>query len=223
MGLLLTDLRADFAVTRLLPATEASAADVAEAFAALAERAERWFEHEGIAPAERRLTRTVDMRYHGQNYELSVAVPEGPITRATCRRWRRASREAHRQRYGFAADERSGADRHAAASRRPAWCARPSLRRIPRPARMRRAPSSQPRAGVAGGDGRFRRHADLRPREAAPRQPLRRPRHRRADGRHDPGPARHDRAGRAYLNLILEARMSMTPGMRGASTPSPSK
>ena len=46
MGLLLTDLRADFALTRLLPATEASTADVAEAFAALSQRAERWFEHE---------------------------------------------------------------------------------------------------------------------------------------------------------------------------------
>ena len=45
MGLLLTDLRADFAVTRLLPADdEAAAADVAEAFAALAAQAERWFE-----------------------------------------------------------------------------------------------------------------------------------------------------------------------------------
>ena len=70
MGLLLTDLRADFAATRLMPATEASTADVAEGFAALAERAERWFEHEGIASADRRITRTVDMRYHGQNYEL---------------------------------------------------------------------------------------------------------------------------------------------------------
>ena len=73
MGLLLTDLRADFALTRLLPATEASTADVAEAFAALSQRADRWFEHEAIAPAQRRLARTVDMRYHGQNYELSVA------------------------------------------------------------------------------------------------------------------------------------------------------
>lgn len=104
MGLLLTDLRADFALTRLLPATEASTADVGEGFAALSERAGRWFEHEDIAKADRRLTRTADMRYHGQNYELSVAVPDGAITRATMRSLASGFSDAHRQRYGFAAD-----------------------------------------------------------------------------------------------------------------------
>ena len=104
MGLLLTDLRADFAATRLMPATEASTADVAEGFAALAERAERWFEHEGIASADRHITRTVDMRYHGQNYELSVAVPDGPISKATLQALAAGFADVHRQRYGFAAD-----------------------------------------------------------------------------------------------------------------------
>jgi N-methylhydantoinase A len=104
MGLLLTDLRADFAVTRLLPAADASAPDVAEGFAILAERAERWFEHEAIAASDRKITRTADMRYHGQNYELSVAVPDGAITAATIRTLAAAFADVHRQRYGFSAD-----------------------------------------------------------------------------------------------------------------------
>jgi N-methylhydantoinase A len=104
MGLLLTDLRADFALSRLMPATGASTADVAEAFGALAGRADCWFEQEGIAATERRLRRTVDMRYHGQNYELAVAVPDGTITPETMRALAVAFAEAHRQRYGFAAD-----------------------------------------------------------------------------------------------------------------------
>ena len=104
MGLLLTDLRADFAATRLMPATEASTADVADGFAALAGRADRWFEHEGIGTADRRITRTVDMRYHGQNYELSVAVPDGPISEATLQALAAGFADVHRQRYGFAAD-----------------------------------------------------------------------------------------------------------------------
>jgi N-methylhydantoinase A len=104
MGLLLTDLRADFGLTRLLPASEASTAEVAQGFAALSDRAERWFEHEAIAPADRRLARTVDMRYHGQNYELGVPVPEGPISPATMQALAAGFGEAHRQRYGFAAD-----------------------------------------------------------------------------------------------------------------------
>jgi N-methylhydantoinase A len=104
MGLLLTDLRADFAATRLLPATAASTPDVAEGFATLAERADRWFAHEGIAAADRRLARTVDMRYQGQNYELGVAVPDGPVDEATLAALTSGFAEAHRQRYGFAAD-----------------------------------------------------------------------------------------------------------------------
>jgi N-methylhydantoinase A len=104
MGLLLTDLRADFALTRLLPASQASTPDVAEGFAALAERAERWFAHEGITAADRRLIRTVDMRYQGQNYELSVAVPEGPVTDTTMKALAAGFAEVHRQRYGFAAE-----------------------------------------------------------------------------------------------------------------------
>ncbi len=105
MGLLMTDLRADFSVTRLLPAAERSADAVAAAFAALEERAERWFERESIAVPARRLVRSVDMRYHGQNYELSVPVPAGAITQATMRALAAGFADAHRQRYGFATDD----------------------------------------------------------------------------------------------------------------------
>src|SRR5215813_5345007 len=104
MGLLLTDLRADFARTRLLPASNSATSDVADAFANLAERADRWFEQEGIAPADRHVARTADMRYLGQNYELGVAVPDGPISAATMPALVEGFAQAHRQRYGFAAD-----------------------------------------------------------------------------------------------------------------------
>jgi len=102
MGLLLTDLRADFAGTRLMPATDDSVGEVAQGFAALAERAGQWFAHEAIAAADRRLARTADMRYEGQNYELAVPVPEGPITSETMRTLTVRFADAHRQRYGFA-------------------------------------------------------------------------------------------------------------------------
>ncbi|HEY4166606.1 MAG TPA: hydantoinase/oxoprolinase family protein [Reyranella sp.] len=105
MGLLLTDLRADFAVTRLLPAKNEAAAALAEGFAGLAAQAERWFEQEGIAAADRRLTRTVDMRYHGQNYELGIAVPDGAMGGATMTTLAALFADAHHQRYGFATDE----------------------------------------------------------------------------------------------------------------------
>ncbi|CAH2603621.1 putative D-/L-hydantoinase subunit A [Rhodovastum atsumiense] len=104
MGLLLTDLRADFAATRLLPASAEVVPDVAEAFAALEARAAAWFEHEEIAPEARRLTRTADMRYAGQNYELAVPLPDGPVSADTIAALQAGFAEAHRQRYGFVAE-----------------------------------------------------------------------------------------------------------------------
>src|SRR5262249_37850126 len=56
-----------------------------------------------IALADRRINRTADMRYLGQNYELGVALPEGPITAATLQALGDGFAEAHRQRYGFVA------------------------------------------------------------------------------------------------------------------------
>jgi N-methylhydantoinase A len=104
MGLLLTDLRADFSLTRLVPATEGSAGEVAAGFAILADRANRWFEHEAIPSGDRRAAYTADMRYAGQNYELSVPMPDGAITASTISALAVHFADEHRRRYGFAAD-----------------------------------------------------------------------------------------------------------------------
>jgi N-methylhydantoinase A len=105
MGLLLTDLRADFAVTRLLPLAPESASAVVAAFAALDARATAWFAQENIAADRRRLARTVDMRYAGQNYELAVPLPDGPITARTLDLLGEGFAAAHRRMYGFLAEE----------------------------------------------------------------------------------------------------------------------
>ncbi|MBK1657019.1 hydantoinase/oxoprolinase family protein [Paracraurococcus ruber] len=105
MGLLLTDLRADFASTRLTALGEAAIAPMQAAFAALQDQAARWFEAEGIAAGARRVNRTADMRYAGQNYELPIAVPEGPVTPSTLAAMGEAFAAAHRRAYGFVAEE----------------------------------------------------------------------------------------------------------------------
>lgn len=104
MGLLLTDLRADFATTRLHTLAEAALPDVKAAFAALEAQANDWFEAEGISTGECRLGRAVDMRYAGQNYELPVQVPDGPITPATLDVLAEGFAAAHLRLYGFVAD-----------------------------------------------------------------------------------------------------------------------
>src|ERR1700730_314306 len=104
MGLLLTDLRADFATTRLLPLEPDVLGDIEAAFASLNAQAQAWFAHEEIASDARRLTRTVDMRYAGQNYELAIPLPEGAVTAKTLDLLAQGFADAHQRMYGFLAD-----------------------------------------------------------------------------------------------------------------------
>ncbi|HUN40817.1 MAG TPA: hydantoinase/oxoprolinase family protein [Acetobacteraceae bacterium] len=105
MGLLLTDLRTDFATTALRVLDAAAPPDIAATFDSLAAQAQAWFNAEGIAPEARRVVRTVDMRYAGQNYELPIAVPDGAIGPATLDVLAERFEAAHQQAYGFAAEE----------------------------------------------------------------------------------------------------------------------
>jgi N-methylhydantoinase A len=104
MGLLLTDLRVDFATTRLLPLTADAVPEIARSCAALDLQAQAWFAREGIGAEARRLVRTVDMRYAGQNYELPVALPEGPVGAAVIDRLAGGFAQAHERMYGFVAE-----------------------------------------------------------------------------------------------------------------------
>ncbi len=99
MGLLLTDLRTDFAVSRLTLLSDAAWPTVLDAFAELASRADGWFDAEDIAPEARRVVRTVDMRYAGQNYELAITHADDAASLAA------AFAASHRRLYGFSADD----------------------------------------------------------------------------------------------------------------------
>jgi N-methylhydantoinase A len=105
MGLLLTDLRADFAITSLRTLDAAALPDIAASFRTLAAQANAWFEAEAIAVDARRVARTVDIRYLGQTYELSVPLPDGAIGAATLGVLAERFAAAHRQMYGFVADD----------------------------------------------------------------------------------------------------------------------
>jgi N-methylhydantoinase A len=105
MGLLLTDLRANFATTRLLPLAPTILPDIEAAFARLDAQAAAWFADEQIGADARRIVRTVDMRYAGQNYELAVPLPAGPMTAQTLDRLAAGFADSHQRLYGFVAAE----------------------------------------------------------------------------------------------------------------------
>jgi N-methylhydantoinase A len=70
----------------------------------LSGRADEWFAGEAVPAASRQLTRTVDMRYAGQNYELAVVLPDGPVTPATLDALVEGFEAAHKRMYGFIAE-----------------------------------------------------------------------------------------------------------------------
>jgi N-methylhydantoinase A len=105
LGLLLTDLRADFAATRLMLFAPGALAEIDGIFATLLQRADDWCGHAGIATEDRRTLRTVDMRYAGQNYEIGIPVPDGPIGPDTFAILAERFAAAHQRLYGFIADE----------------------------------------------------------------------------------------------------------------------
>jgi len=103
-GLLQTDLRADFATTSMTLLSAASQVTLATAYEGLEARAQEWFTTEAIPQDDRVVQRTVDVRYAGQNYEISVEVPAGPVNEATIASIRARFEEEHRRLYGFVAE-----------------------------------------------------------------------------------------------------------------------
>lgn len=76
LGLLLTDLRHDLSVTRRMVLNAASIPTIRSVMSGLRADADAWFAAENVTPDRQRLVASADMRYAGQNYELSVPIPD---------------------------------------------------------------------------------------------------------------------------------------------------
>ena len=107
LGLLVTDLKADFSQTRRISLSPDAVSEVSDIYDVLADRATRWLDRESVPTERRMLIRTADMRYMGQNHELQVPVPAGPIAVGSIDRVADNFEAAHRQRFGFAVEGES--------------------------------------------------------------------------------------------------------------------
>jgi N-methylhydantoinase A len=76
-GMLVTEPRADVVRTRLLRTDRAGLDEVAELYASLVEQAERSLGDEGGSAAELVLTRSMEMRYTGQEHTVTVVLDDG--------------------------------------------------------------------------------------------------------------------------------------------------
>ena len=105
-GLLVTDVRSDYTLSRLLALDGLDVAELNTIFGDLEEQGKRWLTDEGIAPENRVFRRAVDMRYLGQNYELTVPVQQGPLVPEVLDAFRQGLYQVHERTYGYAtADE----------------------------------------------------------------------------------------------------------------------
>ncbi|WP_425052815.1 hydantoinase/oxoprolinase family protein [Psychromarinibacter sp. S121] len=104
MGLLLTDLKTNFSVTALSPLDKAAAQTMKDAFAALDAQCGDWFAAEHVAPEAQGIARSVDLRYVGQNYELNIPLPAGPVGPDTVDALYAAFNAEHQRNYGFVSE-----------------------------------------------------------------------------------------------------------------------
>ena len=100
LGLLVAPLRLDLVRTRVALLEEA---ELAQGFEDLESQAAAWLDRESVPPARRRLARAFDMRYVGQNFELTVTPPEG--TGLDTRSLRAEFLREHERVYGYAAPD----------------------------------------------------------------------------------------------------------------------
>jgi len=82
-GLVVSDLRESFVLSRLMPLTDEALPEIQANQNSLCEQAEAWFNQAGITPPNRQLQYSLDMRYVGQNYELQVDTDGGVKNLAT--------------------------------------------------------------------------------------------------------------------------------------------
>ena len=108
-GLIVSELKEDFVSTdRILLASDGTEAVQAH-LDGLLDKAQAWFETEGVAPASRTLRLSLDMRFVGQNFELSVPIdrPNGqpaggaPPRLPGAREIHDLFFQVHEQHYGF--------------------------------------------------------------------------------------------------------------------------
>lgn len=104
-GMLMTDLRHDYVVTRVLPWTLDSIEEMNAAFESMELAASNQFSQENVSAEQMTLMRSVDMRYEGQEHTVAVPVPFPQITEEERRATEERFHSLHEFRYTFRLDD----------------------------------------------------------------------------------------------------------------------
>ena len=102
LGLLMADLRHDFAQTVLKPGSELSPTEITNWYEQLETQAMEQMSREGVSAEEVSLVRAADARYVGQGYELEVLAAPGKLEQSDVEEIMERFHEAHVRNYGYA-------------------------------------------------------------------------------------------------------------------------
>lgn len=105
LGLLVEDLRADAVRTWVGRLDPDSLGPLDRIFRELEAGATEWLDRERVPSERRQLSRWLDLRYEGQNYELLVPVPDEVWREQSVAALRRQFLQAHEETYGFASED----------------------------------------------------------------------------------------------------------------------
>jgi N-methylhydantoinase A len=101
LGLLHSDVRGDFSLTRLLIASSDNIKALNAGYAELRERGAQWLAGEAEKGTRATFAWLMDMRYLGQNYELSLGVKDGKLDPKLLAKLIRDYHQQHRAIYGY--------------------------------------------------------------------------------------------------------------------------
>lgn len=99
VGLVTADIRHDFVQTRVMKGDAVTSAKLRPLYERLEKLGGEALSRDGIANATWRFTRTADLRYAGQAYEVNVSVPDGPLDDAALDTMRQEFHALHKQLY----------------------------------------------------------------------------------------------------------------------------
>jgi N-methylhydantoinase A len=102
MGLVMSDVKHDYVRSRLSKLASIDEASVDAQFADLVAHARDELRAEGFADSAVQIERSLDMRYAGQGYELTMPLPD-MLGEGALRKLRAEFDEAHRQQFGHTA------------------------------------------------------------------------------------------------------------------------
>ena len=102
LGLLISDAAYEEGVSAVRPWAEVDPADLTERFETMEVEGRERLASEGYGPDRRRFERAVDLRYHGQSFDLRVSMPEGRLDAESLRAAADRFHERHERRYGHA-------------------------------------------------------------------------------------------------------------------------